>query len=62
METIRRLRHARGWSQEELANRVGCARSSISMIEGGHSLPRKELLKRLADAFEVPVCRLFVDV
>lgn len=59
--TLRRLREQHGWSQEQLANRAACARSSISMIECGHTLPRKDLLQRLADALGVPVYTLFLD-
>ena len=35
---IARLRHARGWSQEELAERLGVSRQSVSKWESGGSL------------------------
>ena len=35
---IARLRRARGWSQEELAGRLGVSRQSVSKWESGGSL------------------------
>ena len=48
---IARLRHARGWSQEELAERLGVSRQSVSKWESGASTPD---LERVA-----AMCRLF---
>jgi transcriptional regulator with XRE-family HTH domain len=51
---IRAMRAKRGWSQEELARRVGMAQERISRLEdanyGRYSL---RTLKRLAAAFDV---------
>jgi DNA-binding XRE family transcriptional regulator len=46
---IRRLREAKGWSQKDLAKKVGCSQQAISAVEQAgykrHSLP---LLRRIA--------------
>ena len=55
METIRRLRAERGWSQQRLADEAGLSRQTISAIENN---PRHrvgvETQERLADAFGIP--------
>lgn len=47
------LRAERGWSQVELAERLGANRLSVMHIEAGRRLPRVERLLGLADAFGV---------
>lgn len=55
METIRRLRTERGWSQQRLADEAGLSRQTISAIENN---PRHqvgvETQERLAGAFGIP--------
>lgn len=46
------LRMARGWTQAELAERVGTAQSNISRLENGLANPTFEFLQKLAEAFE----------
>ena len=49
---IRRLRSEKGWSQRELARRIGLAsKSVISYYELGDRFPSYENLIRLADVF-----------
>ncbi|MBB1261504.1 helix-turn-helix domain-containing protein [Streptomyces alkaliterrae] len=36
---LRRLRDERGWTQEELADRIGCSATHISAIETGRRMP-----------------------
>lgn len=43
-ETIRRLRRAAGLSQEELAERLGVSRQSVSLWEQGNTQPTPENL------------------
>ncbi len=51
---IRELRAERGWSQRELARRIGAAsKSVISYYELGERFPSYESLIRLSDAFFV---------
>ena len=49
-EEIERARRERGWSQSELAQRVGRSQATISMIEGGRKAPHPVLLRRIESA------------
>jgi len=50
---LRRLRNAKGWSQEDLAVRLEISRSHIGRLETGEKQPSLNMLFRLADALEV---------
>lgn len=56
---IERLRLARGWSQDGLAERVGITKSSLSRMEHDAQWPRPETLEALAEALEVKIYQLF---
>jgi transcriptional regulator with XRE-family HTH domain len=43
------LRGARGWSQQQLADRLGVTREAISGFENGRSLPDIRRLPALLD-------------
>jgi transcriptional regulator with XRE-family HTH domain len=47
------LRRAAGLSQEELSFRAAIHRTQISLIEGGHRMPRLDTLIKLAGALGV---------
>lgn len=47
------LRNAAGLSQEELSFRAAIHRTQISLIEGGHRMPRLDTLIKLAGALGV---------
>jgi transcriptional regulator with XRE-family HTH domain len=47
------LRERRGWSQVELAGRIGVPRSSYSLLERGGLALRGEVRTALADALDV---------
>jgi transcriptional regulator with XRE-family HTH domain len=49
------MRTARGWTQHELAQRMGTSHSVISRIESGRHQTSVETLKRLAAAFDTHV-------
>lgn len=49
------LRMERGWSQSELARRVGTRQSNISRIESGLANPTFKFLQKLAKAFDVDI-------
>lgn len=51
--TIKQLREDRGWSQAELARRVGVHAMSVSYWEIGRYEPKASQLKALAAAFGV---------
>ena len=47
------LRKLNGMSQDELADRIGVSRQTISKYETGESLPDIEKCKRIAEVFSV---------
>lgn len=58
---MKHLRKAQGWSQRDLARRVGCSGPHISDIENGHALPSIRMLRRLAAALNVSDAELLMD-
>lgn len=46
-ERLRGLRVSRGWTQEELAERIGANRSDISNVEAGRRKPSRNMLEAL---------------
>jgi transcriptional regulator with XRE-family HTH domain len=50
-DEVLELRMEKGWTQEELAERVGTAQANISRLENGLANPTFEFLQRLCDAF-----------
>lgn len=60
-ETIRTLRKERGWTQEDLARRIGMSRKHISYYENAHVLPREKTLSKLADVFGIKVDEFFLE-
>jgi len=48
---IRVLRAEKGWSQAELAEKVGVSRNSINAVENGKFEPSLPLAFRIADSF-----------
>lgn len=58
MKNIKRLRQRRGLTQEELAEKLHVTRQAVSNWETGKNQPDIELLKTLAETFEVDVTEL----
>lgn len=54
------LRAERGWTQEELAERVAVSRQSIISIERGRYDPSLSLAFRLAQVFDLSIEDVFV--
>ena len=52
---VKRLRRERGWSQAELAAKVGSHVNHINRVEGGKYNPSLDTIIKLANVFEVPV-------
>jgi transcriptional regulator with XRE-family HTH domain len=50
---VRRLREARGWSQEELAEHADLNRSFIGEIERGTATPSLVTVAKLSQAFKL---------
>ena len=57
-KTIKQLRLKKGWSQEELAHRVGTTTPSISRIETGRHGASDQLKKLIAQEFGLRVSEL----
>lgn len=57
-ENIRTIRKNKGFTQEDLANRLHVTRQTISKWEKGYSVPDAEMLTGLADILDVPVSEL----
>ncbi len=55
---LRQLRTKQGWSQEELAYRVGMDVSYLSEIENGKKEPCLRKIKELAQGLGITVSRL----
>lgn len=56
---VRELRLARGWSQQELADRVGVSRQSINSIECDRYIPSLPLALSFARVFGCPTDAIF---
>ena len=52
-EKILNMRKARGWSQEELADRVGVTRQAVSRWESGSAKPDADKILAVCDLFGV---------
>jgi transcriptional regulator with XRE-family HTH domain len=57
-ENLKRIRKAKGLSQEELAVRLNVVRQTISKWEKGLSVPDADLIIRIAEIFEVSVSEI----
>lgn len=50
---VRDRRTRAGWTQEQLAQQLGCRQPDVSDLENGHHTPSMETLKKIASAFGV---------
>ena len=58
---VKAFREDKGWSQGELARRLGVSRQTINAVETDKYDPSLPLALRMAKLFAVPVDRLFID-
>lgn len=56
---LRRLRHAKGLSQEELADRAGINRNYVGMLEREQHAATVDMLEKLADILETDPVEFF---
>jgi transcriptional regulator with XRE-family HTH domain len=56
---LRRLRHASGLSQEELAHRAGLNRNYVGLLERAANSPTLDTIERLAAELVVDPVRFF---
>jgi putative transcriptional regulator len=59
VNSLRQARAERGWTQAELAERVGVSRKTINTVENGVFIPSTTLALKLARAMETTVEVLF---
>jgi putative transcriptional regulator len=57
---LEELRNQKGWTQQELADRVAVSRQTIISLENGRYNPSILLAFRLARLFEMPIEDLFI--
>jgi len=59
---IKMLRERRGWSQYQLAEKMGVTQTSISQYESGETTPRMPKIEKLASLFGVTVPELLTEI
>jgi putative transcriptional regulator len=59
MNRLREARDAKGWTQAELAARVGVSRKTVNTVENRVFTPSATLAIKLAKALELSVEQLF---
>lgn len=60
-EKLQKLRKGRGWSQEELANRITVSRQAVSKWELGTAVPDTDNIVQLSELFGVTTDYLIKD-
>jgi transcriptional regulator with XRE-family HTH domain len=58
-EKIRKLRKEKGWSQNQLAQKIDINTRNISLYESGKATPSSETVQKLANLFNVSTDYLF---
>ena len=58
---LRVLRAERGWSQADLAERLGVSRQSVNAVETGKYDPSLPLAFRIARVFELTIEAIFTE-
>lgn len=58
---LKEMRERHGWSQGELARRLGVSRQTINAVETDKYDPSLPLALRMAKLFAVAVPELFID-
>ncbi len=56
---VRRLRARRGWSQSDLARRVGVSQQQIAKVEDPDTNPTVETINKIAEALSEPLVVVF---
>jgi transcriptional regulator with XRE-family HTH domain len=60
-ERVKELRKEQGWSQGELAERVGTDARQISRYENGRITPSLDVVARLAEVLDVSIDYLVIE-
>lgn len=61
-DRLQRLRVQRGWTLDDLADRSGISRATLSRLERGETSPTASLLNRLCAAHGLSMSRLLAEV
>ncbi|MGN6495766.1 MAG: helix-turn-helix transcriptional regulator [Tsuneonella sp.] len=56
---VRESREAKGWTQAELATRIGVSRKTVNTVENGVFVPSTVIALKMARALGEPVETLF---
>lgn len=56
---VREAREAKGWTQAQLATRIGVSRKTVNTVENAVFVPSTVIALKLARALGQPVERLF---
>ena len=54
-DKVREIRKARGWLQQDLADRAGVSMQTVSNLETGRHVPGVATLSKIAKALSVPL-------
>jgi len=57
-ENLAKARHAKGWTQQELAEKIGVDPVTLSRIETGTSLPSISRLSDISDVLDISLTNL----
>lgn len=52
-EILKQLRLERGWSQQDVADRIGLNKMTVSQYESGQRRPSFNRIEKIADVFQV---------
>lgn len=58
---IKQMRKSKGWTQEQLAEKIGIDNKHLSRIEKGYHMPNYQIIKKLAQIFNFDI-RNFEDI
>ncbi|MFJ7668334.1 helix-turn-helix transcriptional regulator [Lysinibacillus sp. NPDC097195] len=59
-QRIKELRASFGWTQEQLAEKLGVSRQTIISIENGRYNPSLELAYKIAKSFQLSIEEVFI--
>ncbi len=56
---IKLLRSAKGWTQRQLATKIGVTRERLERIENAKCMPRLDEAQHIAQALDLPLDEIF---